>query len=268
MAGFESLLQGFHVLHAQANGGIDAGLLMLCRFGGFISIAPVLSRKDMPPQFKIGLLLMLSFAMMSHPSVQASANILKSTVITEFMMLMVVNIVLGLFLGFAVRLIFEAVSMAGGFITMQIGLQMASMMDPSTKQSSAIMGPIFSGVASIIFVYVGGIELLLKTLDKSLGLVPLHVLNVAFFKVITVYQWIDTSASIIPLAMLISAPFYITTILMDCILGIVNKTAQQIPVFQLSASIKPLLGLIIFFVTVPTLFPLIRHIMITMLLRI
>ena len=268
MAGFEALLQNFHVLHAQANGSIDAGLLVLCRYGGFISTAPVLSRKDIPTPFKIALLLMLTFAMMSHPSVQASAQLLKNTVITEFMMLMVVNIVLGLFIGFAMRLVFEAVAMAGGFITMQIGLQMANMMDPSTKQNSAIMGPLFSGIASIVFVYVGGMELLLKTLDKSLGLVPLHILNVAFFKVITVYQWIDTSASIIPLAMLISAPFYITTILMDCILGIVNKTAQQIPVFQLSASIKPLLGLIIFFVTVPTLFPLIRHVMLTMLLRI
>jgi flagellar biosynthetic protein FliR len=268
MAGFEALLQGFHVLHAQANGGIDAGLLVLCRLGGFISIAPVLSRKDVPVQFKMGLLLMLSVALMSHPSVQASARVLKNTVVTEFMMLMVVNIVLGLFIGFAMRLIFEAISMAGGFITMQIGLQMANMMDPSTKQSSAIMGPIFSGIASIVFVYVGGIELLLKTVDKSLALVPLHVLNVAFFKVITVYQWVDASASMIPLAMLISAPFYITTILMDCILGIVNKTAQQIPVFQLSASIKPVLGLIIFFVTVPTLFPLIRHLMLSLLLRI
>ena len=111
-------------------------------------------------------------------------------------------------------------------------------------------------------------EMASSGVDKSLALVPLHVLNVAFFKVITVYQWVDASASMIPLAMLISAPFYITTILMDCILGIVNKTAQQIPVFQLSASIKPVLGLIIFFVTVPTLFPLIRHLMLSLLLRI
>jgi flagellar biosynthetic protein FliR len=268
MANFEAVLQGFQVLHQQANGSLDAGLLMFCRFGGFFVQAPVLSRKDLPSQFKIALVLMTTIALMGNPIIQKSAQVLKHTVMTEFLMLMVVNIILGMFVGFAMRLVFEAIAMVGGFITMQIGLQMANMMDPSTKQNSALLGPVFSGIATIVFVYVGGVELLLKTMDKTLTLIPLHVLNIQFFQFISIYQWIDTSASLIPLAMLIAAPFYITTILMDLILGIVNKTAQQIPVFQLSASLKPLLGMMIFFVTVPTLFPIIRHIMMTMLLRI
>ncbi len=267
MADFASVLESFHFLHQQADGGIDAGMLLLCRFAGFLTQAPVLSRKDVPSQFKIPLAFMITLALMSNPSVQSSAAILKHSVITEFLILILVNLLFGMFVGFAMRLIFEAITMAGGFITMQIGLQMANMMDPSTKQNSAILGPVFTGITTLVFIYIGDFELLLKTIDKTLILVPLHALNFNFFSTISIYQWMEASASMIPIALLLSAPFYISTILMDIILGIVNKTAQQIPVFQLSSSIKPMLGLIIFFVIVPTLFPVIRHLMLTLIVR-
>jgi flagellar biosynthesis protein FliR len=126
---------------------------------------------------------------------------------------------------------------------------------------------LFGNLAGLVFLYIGGFELLLKTFDKSLQLVPLHLLMQTWFDTFSIYLVTETFVRMFSLGILLAAPFYISTILMDIILGIVNKSAQQIPIFQLSASVKPLLGLIIFFVTVPTLVPIMKHIFITMLVH-
>jgi flagellar biosynthesis protein FliR len=267
MADFDTLLKTMGVIQEMSNGQLDAGILMLSRFSGFMSQAPILSRKDVPSQFKVPLAMLLTVAMMSNPIAQQSAMILKQGTVPQVLLLVLLNVSFGFFLGYLMRMIFEAISMAGGFITSQIGLQMASMMDPTTRQSSAILGPLFGNLAGIVFLYIGGFELLLKTFDKSLQLVPLHAMNANWFDAFSIYLIIETFARMFSLAILLSAPFFISTILMDIILGIVNKSAQQIPVFQLSASLKPLLGLIIFFVTVPGLFPIMKHIFIKMLIH-
>lgn len=267
VTGLDSLIQTATSLHELGNGQVDAGLLMLARFGGFFAQAPILSRKDVPSQFKVPLAMVLTIAMLANPAAQASAMALKTVMMHKMLMLILINVSFGFFLGYIMRMVFEAISLAGGFITAQIGLQMASMMDPSTRQSNPILGPLFGNLAGLVFLYIGGFELLLKTFDKALQLVPLHMLGQNWFETFSIYLVIETFVRMFSLGILLAAPFYISTILMDIILGIVNKSAQQIPIFQLSASVKPLLGLIIFFVTVPTLVPIIKHIFLTMLVH-
>jgi flagellar biosynthesis protein FliR len=69
------------------------------------------------------------------------------------------------------------------------------------------------------------------------------------------------SKQILDTGLILAAPFFVITIVLDIMLGIVNKTAQQIPVFQLGSSIKPLLGLMIFYLMLPSLLPIIRQIL-------
>jgi len=47
------------------------------------------------------------------------------------------------------------------------------------------------------------------------------------------------------------APVMVVTIAVDLILGVINRTAQQIQVFQLSFALKPSIGMAVFLITLP-----------------
>lgn len=250
---FNEMTQSIWQLQAQYFGPwFDAYLLILARVLGFVTQAPITGRKDVIFEAKLGLGILISLMLvMSLP--QATLAITPSSEIGTFTLTLLLNAVIGALLGFLVNLTFETINAAGGFITAQIGLQAANIMDPNSKQQTALLTPLFGLFGILLFLDLGGAFWLMKGLQRSFELFPIGLPTLDWQQQIPFERVLDLSNNVFKVGLLLAAPFFVVTMLVDIMLGIVNRAAQQIPVFQLSFGLKPAIGVFVFWLTLKPL---------------
>src|ERR1035437_4197978 len=120
---------------ADLNTWMSAFLWPLTRILGLITVAPFFGNISVPFQVKIGLGVMLALTV--APTVPALPAMDPMSL--AGLLILSQQFVIGLSMGFAIRIIFAAVEMAGEFIGLTMGFGFATFFDPNTQgRSSAI----------------------------------------------------------------------------------------------------------------------------------
>lgn len=88
------------------------------------------------------------------------------------LMLLPFEVAIGLAIGFGFSLVFHLLGVAGDFLGQEMGLNASSQIDPVTGRSVPLLARLFEALGLILFVEVGGLELLLRTVRTSFLLVP------------------------------------------------------------------------------------------------
>ncbi len=139
---------------------LGVGLLVLARVLAMIQVAPLLSSRAIPQVGKIGLALFI--AMIALPGVIAAGYPLPASGV-QYGLLLIGEALLGVLLGFLVYLAFAALRLAGQFIALPIGFGVAESFDPVAGHQSPMLGQLFSLLALLVFLAVGGLHRLLLT---------------------------------------------------------------------------------------------------------
>ena len=82
------------------------------------------------------------------------------------------QIVIGLAMGFAMRIIFSAVEMAGEIAGLQMGLGFATFFSPRSDGSTLVVAKFVGLLATLIFLAVNGHLLMLSVLAESFSVFP------------------------------------------------------------------------------------------------
>src|SRR5690606_888726 len=85
---------------------------------------------------------------------------------------LVQQIVVGLAIGFAVRLVFAALEIAGELIGLQMGLNFASFFDPASNAQISAISRFFMQIGTLVFIVINGHLLLLMAVVKSFESFP------------------------------------------------------------------------------------------------
>lgn len=248
---FDAAMQSFSVLYKQFAPLLDSLLLLFFRILAFMVTGPIFNRKNIPILFKISIAIFITSTLfwMLAPE----RRILPAGYDAHFLVLpLVMNIVIGTTMGFIGDLLFQAVAAAGGFMNNQIGLSSAAMMDPSSGRQTMILETLFNYIGALLFIHIGGIQWMIIALRRSVEIMPLAVTQIDLPKIISMPYLIEVSGNVMKVGVELIAPVMIVTIAMDVMLGVVNRTAQQIPVFQLSFALKPCVGIAITMLTMTT----------------
>ena len=251
---FTSALQGFSALHQQLGGVVDVWLLVFCRVLPFINFAPVLGRKDIIFNAKLGLAVFITSVLVwviPHPAFGQGS--MTGWPGTGFMLMMVLNIVLGALIGFIADLIMQAISSAGDLMNNQIGLSSAMMFDAAARKQTALIETLFTFIAMVLYLQIGGLHWLVWAIDRSFTVFPLAAMHLNFASGISLDSVVHLSANMFLVGTTLIAPVMAVTMAVDLILGVMNRTSQQIPVFQLSMGLKPTIGILVMLATLPIL---------------
>src|SRR4051812_45986875 len=117
------------VTSAELNTWIASFLWPLTRILGLISVAPLFNNVSVPARVKIGLGIMLSIII--APGVPALPA-MDPTSLTGLLIL-VQQLVIGMAMGFAMRIVFAGIELAGEISSMTMGLGFAIFYDPQTR---------------------------------------------------------------------------------------------------------------------------------------
>lgn len=232
----EAMLVQMSKMFPDFSAALSAGIIVFARMIGFMRMAPVFNRKEIPVIVKIALTLLITITITSvlKPPMPPSDN--------SMFLSIVLNIAVGAMIGFMAQLILVAIDAGADMINMQMGLSSAMVLDPTTQSQVSILEKCFSLMAVLIFIQLGGVYWLFQAFMRSFEMFPIYATTIPLDKIVNMEYLIKMTSNVLYMGLQIASPILLATLGQDIILGVISKTAPQVNVFQLSFLFKPVLG--------------------------
>ncbi len=223
-------------------------LLVFARIAAFLFIAPFFSMDGAPNRTKIGFAAIISilvlFAFEPEEVSYGTAFGYGLIVLKET--------VTGLIIGYAANICSSIILFAGNLIDMDIGLSMATEFDPNMNTQVTITGNIYNYFMLMFLVTSDMYRYILEAVIDSFTLIPL---GGAIFRTDRLLDgFVMYFSDLFVIAFRIMLPIFAVILILNCVLGIMAKVAQQLNMFSVGMQIKVMVGLSILFLCV-FLFP-------------
>lgn len=211
-----------------------------------LSTVPVLSSRAVPARVKVALAFFV--ALCAQPSLPDMPIIALDS--PAGLAMVIQQVLVGVTLGFAARIVFTAVEFAGELIGLQMGLNFAGFFDPATGSQGTATSRFFGTMGSLLFVVINGHLLLLAALLRSFDAFPVTDQP---FMVIHVLQPQVWGAEIFRIGLWIALPIVAMLLFVNLVLGVISRVAQQLQIFSVGFSITVSVGLVGVLLTLPML---------------
>jgi len=227
-------------------------LLIGMRVAFILFMMPILGTQYVPTAGKVGLTLTVSLILM--PVVQIRPALFPSEPV-YFVLLMVLECVIGFVLGLAIKMTFASVQLAGEFVGFQMGLSMAHTVDPQSGSDSTVIAQFYYFLALLIFLSCNGHHWFFQAVVQSFRLIPPGGLSVDE----GLYQhFLSLLGKMILIGIKIAAPVMAILFLTQVALGIVAKMVPQINILMTSFPLTIGIGMIFIGLSLELLLPYLR----------
>ncbi|HUL64395.1 MAG TPA: type III secretion system export apparatus subunit SctT [Burkholderiaceae bacterium] len=143
----------------------------------------------------------------------------------------------GAVIGFLFSGVMWAFEAGGALIDTKAGTGQAQVQDPLTGQQVTLNGAFLGRLASYVFMAGGGFMMMIGTLLQSYTLWPVRSKMPALAET-GVRLFESEFGRIMLLTLLVAAPALVLLYVVEGVLGLMNRFAQQLNVFSLSQSLK------------------------------
>ena len=231
---------------AQILGWITPLLWPFLRALALLSALPLLGTRVVPARVRIGLAALIALA------AQASLPPAPAVPLDSWLAFRLVlqQLLIGISLGFAVRLVFAAIELAGEVVGLQMGLNFAGFFDPVTATQTTATSRFFGAVIGFLFIVINGHLLVIAALVDSFKAFPAGEAPFAFLAQTLPHQW---GAMIFATALWIALPMVAMLTFVNLVLGVISRVAAQINVFAIGFPITLSVGLLGILLTLPLL---------------
>ena len=238
----------FTVTYAQLNAWLTAFLWPFTRILALIAVAPVFSSSSLQTRVKIGLAAFttLIVAPTLGPMPQATAFSAQGVWI------LVNQFLIGVALGFTMQVVFAAVTAAGDVMGLGMGIGFATFFDPEARSNTSALSSWLNAIALLAFLALDGHLQVIAALVATFQSLPVdaNVLAAPGWRLIA-----DWGSTVLSAGLLLSLPVVIALLIANLALGILNRAAPQIGIFQVGFALTMLVGLLLIQMMVPNLIP-------------
>ena len=231
---------------AQVLGWISPFVWPFLRALALFTAMPVLGTRTVPTRVRIGLAALIAFA--AQPSMPPGE--VPPITSPYAVMLVLQQVLIGLSLGFAVRIVFAAVEFAGEIVGLQMGLNFASFFDPLRGGAATATSRFYGTTIAWLFIVVNGHLLVIAALVQSFTAFPIGPEPFAFLKEARPHLW---AAEIFSTGFWIALPLLAMLLFVNIVLGAVSRVAPQMNAFSIGFPITLGVGLIGILLTLPAM---------------
>ena len=224
-------------------GDLELFLLIFVRVASFVYIAPFFSMSNTPSRVRVGLAFFISVLLYQTGPEQ---EVVYDTLI-GYTIIVMKEAVTGFLIGFGANLCTAVVSFAGQIADMEMGLSMASLFDPATKQQTTITGVYYNYMVLLLLMISGMHRYLLKALAETYELIPIN--GAVFHDDALLQALITFMGDYIIVGFRICLPIFAVMIILNAVLGILAKVSPQLNMFAVGIQLKVLVGFCVLFVT-------------------
>ena len=231
---------------AELMGWLSPILWPFLRALALFSALPVLGTRTVPMRVRVALAAFIAFAAQPSLPVQPLVALDSPLAVT----LVVQQVLIGVALGFAVRVVFSAIEFAGEVIGLQMGLNFAAFFDPLSAGTVTATSRFFGTLVAWLFIVMNGHLMIIGALIQSFTTFPVGPEPFAFLRATQPQTW---GAEIFRTGLWIALPLVAMLMLVNLVLGIISRVAPQINVFAVGFPITLGVGLLGMLVTLPAL---------------
>ncbi len=206
---------------------------------------PVFSQRQVPTRVRIGLALFISVA--AQPSLP-DMPVVPLDSLPQLLTVTAQQLLIGLSMGFAVRVVFAALEFAGELIGLQMGLNFAGFFDPSTGSQGTSTSRFLGSMVAFLFVAINGHLMLINSLVESFQAFPVGEEPFRFLRIAQPQVW---GAEIFRMGLWIALPLITMLMFVNLVLGIISRVAPQLNVFSVGFPLTVSIGLVGLVATLP-----------------
>lgn len=226
----------FSVSSEQMTAWIVAFLWPFVRMLALVSTAPVFGESSVPRSAKVGLAALLAFVIAPTLGPLPQAPLVSAGGIW----ILVQQILIGVAMGFSMRMVFSVVQAAGEYVGLQMGLSFASFFDPTSGGNTMVVSRLLNVMMMLIFLSIDGHLMLVSTLANSFHTLPIAdapLTGGGWFLLATAGQEIFVGG------LMLALPLIATLLTLNLAMGILNRVSPQFSIFAVGFPITLLVGM-------------------------
>jgi len=209
--------------------------LVFCRIGSALMVLPIFGERYVIGQARLWLALATSLAVAAGTG--APAELPQEPM--QIARLVGLEVVIGLFIGAAVRLVVAVAHLAGGVIALQTGLASAAFFDPSEGTQASGTGNFLTILVLVALLMTDGHHLMLFGLAQSYQAMPLGGIVLADMA----ETLARLSSLVFETATRIAAPLLLVGILLNAVSGVINRLMPSLQVMFVVMPVQIMVGL-------------------------
>ncbi|BCN40735.1 flagellar biosynthetic protein FliR [Alicycliphilus denitrificans] len=231
---------------AQIMAWLSPVLWPFLRVLALFTSAPVFSMRAIPVRVRIGLAFLVALcaqaALPGQPVIDLNGREAAGAVLQQ--------VGVGLAIGFAVRLVFVAVELAGEVIGLQMGLNFASFFDPASNAQVSAVARFFGNIAMLLFVVVNGHLMVLMAVVKSFESFPV---DGHFLQAVAQMRLHELGAAVFASGLWIALPMIALLLFVNLTLGVISRVAPQMNIYAVGFPVTLTVGMLGITATLPML---------------
>lgn len=211
------------------------------RLSGLMLFAPFFGSVVIPARVKA--ILVLALTLMLYPAVGQEID---PNIIAHWPMVVVTEFLMGVGMGVATNVVFEAVQLSGQVLGVQMGYSLVNILDPQSQVETTVVATFYQCIVMLLFLRMDVHYWLLRAVGNSYHDMPPGTAHLGSLFTLST---IASVGEVFSLGVQIAAPVLSATLAADIILGLLGKASPQMPLMLLGPAVKSLLGIAVLIVT-------------------
>jgi flagellar biosynthetic protein FliR len=217
-------------------------LMVFLRASAMLAVFPIFSARNFPVQLRLGLGALLA----AMVATTLPANAVQPTDFLGLAGIMAVEIALGFAIGFACRMIFFALEIAGNVISAEIGLSIPPGLNPLNDAPMTTIASILYYLAAMLWLTMDMHHWMLIGFEKTYTYLPIGAAHISQAVMADI---VARTGGIFVVALQMSAPLLAVSFIISIVFAVLGRAVPQMNVFSESFAVRPLVGLSVFGLT-------------------
>ena len=220
---------------AQINAWIVAYFFPLARILALLAAAPPFNNEGLNTQTRLVLGLAIALAVTpvlpEIPAMDPASG--------RGLLILAQQMLIGIAMGFSMRLVFTAIDLAGVLVSNQMGLGFATAYDPQSAGETAVVSEFLGMLALLTFLSINGHLMVLATLGRSFSELPIGSTTLA------ADSWLNIARAgglVFSSGVLLALPIVVALLIANIALAILGRVAPQLNLMAIGFPITITLG--------------------------
>jgi flagellar biosynthetic protein FliR len=227
---------------------LDAWLAMLIfpmvRVLALVATAPIFNNAATPVRTRLIVGLAVTLALV--PVLPPMPNVAAGSWITLAMI--AEQMLIGVLMGFTLRIAFVTVDVAGELIGLQMGLSFAVFYDPQNAGQTPVLSEFLGLLTALFFLGMNGHLMILMVLAESFTLLPVSIEPPQAAGIAVLLRW---SGVIFASGLLLSLPLITALLIANIALGVLSRIAPQLNLFAVGFPVTMAVGYVVLMFVMP-----------------
>lgn len=234
-------------------GWITAVWLVAVRIGTIFLLTPLFALGGVPVRVRVLFVIALSLTLITAiaPVTPMALNASGGLFIAA-----ISEIAIGGLLAFGIFTAFAAFQLAGRIMDIQLGFGIVSLIDPSTRIPTPLLGTLLNFTALMVFFAIDGHHMIIRGIAFSLERIPPGTPLPNIESAALVAQF----GSMFVFALMLAAPVMFVVLMVDMAMAVMARTMPQMNMFIVNLPLKIMVGLITLVISLHYLQPVMARI--------